>query len=80
MMERIKLDFMIYPEELKRCYVKEPVLIKVIDPESIFLTGILGESGRKMVKRGCRFYFTKKLADRLIKMGVARKVAKRRRG
>lgn len=71
-MKKIKLDFMICPDEMiKKCYVSNAVRIKIIDPESIFLTGILGESGRKMIKNGCEFLFTKKLAEKLILMGVA---------
>ncbi len=71
-MKKVKLQFMIVPEELKeKCYVKNPVKIKVIDPEAIFLTGILGESGKKMVKAGLMFYFEKELADRLIEKKIA---------
>ena len=71
----VKLKFMIVPEELaKKCFVPNPVRVKIVDPEAIFLTGILGESGRKMVKAGLLFYFTKPLATRLIKKGIAVKV------
>lgn len=73
--DKIALDFMIVPEELqKHCYVPNPVRIKIIDPEAIFLTGILGESGRKMVQRGLEFYFTKSLAYKLIEKKIAEEV------
>jgi len=72
---KIKLDFMICPDEMvKKCYVPNPIRIKIVEPKSIFITGILGESGKKMIENGCEFLFTKKLAYRLIKMGVAKKV------
>ena len=71
-MKRVKLSFMIVPSELEnKCYVPNPVRVKIVDPEAIFLTGILGESGRKMVKAGLEFYFEKKLAMKLIKLGIA---------
>ena len=76
MIKCIKLDFMICPDEMKKCYVSNPVRIRIIDPKSIFLTGILGESGRKMIKQGCEFYFTARLANKLIKIGVAIRVSK----
>ena len=72
MRKKVKLQFCICPSELKKCYVPDPVRIKITDPGSIFLTGILGESGRKMIQKGCEFFFTKKLAEKLIKMGVAK--------
>lgn len=71
-MRKIKLDFMVYPGFLiSHCIVPNAVLIKIIDPEAIFLTGILGESGRKLIKAEAPFYFTKKLANKLIKNKVA---------
>ena len=73
--KKVELTFMVVPEFLKsHCYIKNPVKIKVIDPEAIFLTGILGESGRKMIKAGIPFYFTKKLAENLIEKGIAIKI------
>jgi len=72
---KIKLTFMVVPEFLEtHCFIENPVKVKVIDPEAIFLTGILGESGRKMVKAGIPFYFEKKLAQKLIKKGIAKKI------
>lgn len=74
-MKKVELTFMVVPEFLKNhCVVKNPVKIKIIDPEAIFLTGILGESGRKMVKAGMPFYFKKSLANRLIAKGIAKKI------
>lgn len=57
-----------------KAYVPNPVRLLITDPEAIFITGILGESGRKLVLKGARFIFTKSIADKLIKNGVARKV------
>lgn len=66
---------MVVPELLKElAYVPDAVRIKIIDPEAIFLTGLLGESGRRLVKAGVEFYFTKKIADKLIKNKVAIKI------
>ena len=66
---------MVVPEELiKMCYVPNAVKVKIIDPEAIFLTGIFGESGRKMVKRGIPFYFEGKFAKKLIDKGIAKEV------
>lgn len=74
---KIKLSFMICPDEMvKHCYVPNAVRVKIIDPEAIFLTGILGESGRKMVKAGLEFYFTRKLAEKLISKKIAKEVKK----
>ena len=72
MSKKIKLDFMVVPEELaERAEVPNPVKVRIIDPEAIFLTGILGESGRALVKGGVSFYFTKALAQKLISRGIA---------
>ena len=74
-MKKVKLSFMVYPPFLQNnAYVPNAVLVKVIDPEAIFLTGILGESGRKLIKGGAPFYFTKKLANKLIKKGIAKEI------
>ena len=58
----------------KKCYVPNPIRVKITDPEAIFLTGLLGESGRNMILAGCEFYFTEKLALRLISMGIAKEI------
>lgn len=74
-MNKIKLDFLVDLEEIKkRAEVPNPVKIRFIDPDKIFLTGCFGESGRKMVKAGIPFNFTKKLADKFIKWKIAEKV------
>ena len=66
---------MVVPEQLAElAYVPGAVRCKVIDPAAIFLTGILGESGRKLVKAGIEFYFTKELAKKLIDKGIAEEV------
>ena len=56
------------------CYVPNAIKVKIVDPEAIFLLGILGESGRKMVKRGIPFYFEGKLAKKLIDKEIAKRV------
>ena len=71
-MKKVQLQFMVVPEELSRlAYVPDPVRCKIIDPEAIFLTGLLGESGKKLVKAGVEFYFTRKLANKLIAQQIA---------
>lgn len=66
---------MVDPEYLaNKCIVPNGIKCIIIDPEAIFLTGILGESGRKMVKAGFPFIFEKGLANKLISKGIARKV------
>lgn len=63
---------MVVPEQLsKMAYVPNPVKVKIVDPEAIFLTGLLGESGRHLVKAGVEFYFSKPLARRLIEKKIA---------
>ena len=74
-MKKVKLQFMVDPVELMdKAYVPNPVRVKVVDPEAIFLTGILGESGRKLVEAGVLFYFERKLAMKLIRKGIAKQV------
>ena len=71
-MKKVKLQFMVVPEQLAElAYVPDPVRIKVVDPEAIFLTGLLGESGRRLVKAGIEFYFERPLAMKLIEKGIA---------
>ncbi len=73
--KRVKLQFMIVPEFLeRRCYVPNRVKLLITDPEAIFLTGILGESGKKMVKAGLPFYFEKRLAKKLIDKNIAEEI------
>jgi len=54
-------------------YVPNPILVKIVKPDNIFITGILGKSGIKLMERGVRFLFEKELALELIRMGVAEK-------
>lgn len=71
---------MIVPELLAtKAYVPNSVRVKIVDPEAIFLMGILGESGRKLVKAGIELYVsnkkwpgeTKSLAQKLIEKKIA---------
>lgn len=68
MKDKIKLQFKVDPD-----YLRDNTI--VIDPESIFITGILGESGRRMIRDGAPFIFTRTLAEKLISHGVAKKIA-----
>lgn len=73
--DKVKLKFMVDPVELGRlAYIENAVKIKIIDCEAIFLTGILGESGRKLVQAGLSFYFEEKLARKLIEKKIAEEV------
>lgn len=72
---KVQLEFMVVPEYLtSHCEIVDPVKIKVVDPDAIFLTGILGESGRKMVQAGIPFLFTRRIAEKLIASGIAEKI------
>jgi len=72
MATKVRLQFMVDPDELNRlAYVPEAIRVKIIDAEAIFLLGILGESGRELVKAGLAFYFEGKLAKKLINKGIA---------
>lgn len=74
-MEKIELQFMVVPELLSSlAFVPDPIRVKIIDPEAIFLTGLLGESGKRLVKAGIEFYFTRVLAQKLIIKGIAEEV------
>lgn len=74
-MKKVKLQFMVVPEQLaSMAYVSNPIRVKIIDPEAIFLTGLLGESGRRLVKAGVEFYFEKTLAYKLIEKKIAKQV------
>ena len=68
----IQLDFRVDPEYLaNETEVPDAVRIVFTDPDAIFLTGVLGESGRKMVLGGAPFYFRRELAEKFIRMGIA---------
>jgi len=76
---KVKLQFMVVPELLKTmAEVPNPVRVRIIDPQAIFLTGLLGESGKRLVRAGIEFYFTKTLAVKLIRLGIAIPVLGRR--
>lgn len=69
---KTELQFCVDPDYLRdSTFVHDPVKILIIQPESIFITGILGESGRRMIADGAPFIFTRELAEKLIKHGVA---------
>jgi hypothetical protein len=71
-MKKVELQFMVVPELLKElAYVSNPVRVKIIDTDAIFINGLLGESGKKLIKGGIEFYFTKELADKLIEKNIA---------
>jgi hypothetical protein len=71
-MKKVRLAFMVDPVALAElAYVPNPVKVKIVDPEAIFLMGILGESGRKLVEAGVLFYFEEALAQKLIAKGIA---------
>ncbi len=71
----IKLEYMVDPDEIKkRCYVQDPIKIRIFDSMSPLLEGILGESGRKMADAGLTFIFTRSLARVLIQGRVAAEV------
>ena len=72
-MRKVKLQFMVYKLE-EIAYVPNPIKIKIIKPKNIFISGILGKSGIRLVERGICFLFEKKLAMELIKMGVAKEI------
>ena len=74
-MDKVKLKFMVDPEYLKNhTYIEDPVRVIIVDPEAIFITGILGESGREMVKAGFPFIFDRDIADKLISAGIAEEI------
>ena len=70
---------MIVPELLRDMVeVHDRVRLKIIDPESIFITGMLGESGQKFIEHGLEFYFTRELAEKLISKGIAMEVIEKK--
>ena len=69
---KLQLDFMVDPEYLSsHCEVEDAVRIVFSDPEAVFITGILGESGRRMVLAGFPFIFKRTLAEKFIRLGIA---------
>lgn len=70
-MKKVKLDFMVVPEHLKtKAYVPDKVRIRIINPEEIFVMGLLGKSGIKLVDK-VDWYFVGWLARKMIKNGIA---------
>ena len=78
MKKKVELQFMVDPQALaESAYVPDAVKVRLVDPEAIFLSGILGESGRKLVNAGILFYFEWQLARRLIAKGIAEEAVER---
>jgi len=74
-MKKVKLDFMVVPEHLETFgHVPKKVRLRFIMPESIVLNRMLGDSGRKLVRAGAHFYFTKEIAKYFIDNKIAEKV------
>jgi len=67
------LQFKVDPDFLRDCTeVIDPVRIKITAPESICISGILGESGRKMIADWAPFiFYASSLAEKLIRNGLA---------
>ena len=60
------------PEQLEKlAEVEDPIKIKITDPEAIFALGLLGDSGRELVRNGIEFYFTRRIAEKLINSDIA---------
>ena len=71
-MEKIKLKFRVDPDYLKNnTEVVDAVRIKFIDPEKVFVLGLLGESGRTMVMAGAIFEFERQQAEWMIGQKIA---------
>ena len=60
----IKADFIVDPEYLKKVKVEDPVAVKIINISNITF---LGETGKKMAEAGFKFFFTRKLAEKLVR-------------
>ena len=70
-MGKVKLQFKVDPDWLRdQTEIDNPVRVRVIRPDLLFLTGLLGESGREMVKAGFPFIFEGTLAKELIEKGI----------
>ncbi len=71
-MEKVKLKFRVDPEYLmNNTEVIDPVRIKFIDPEKVFVMGMLGESGRTMMLDGAVFEFERGQAEWMIEQKIA---------
>ncbi len=71
-MEKLKLKFRVDPDYLKNnTEVIDAIRIKFIDPEKVFVLGMLGESGRTMMLDGAIFEFEREQAEWMIEQKIA---------
>ena len=71
-MKKVKLRYMVVPEELKnKAYVKDAVKVRIINVEALVCMGYLGESGKKLADAEIPFYFEELDARKLIDLGLA---------
>ena len=72
---RIKLDYMVNPDELKQlAYVENPIWAKIIVSGAVEFNGNLGNSGRKLADAGLSFCFEADVAKELVKMGLVEEI------
>jgi hypothetical protein len=70
--EKIKLKFRVDPDYLKNnTEVVDAIRLKFIDPEKVFVLGLLGESGRTMMLNGAVFEFERGQAEWMIEQKIA---------
>ncbi len=68
----IQLKFRVDPDYLKNnTEVIDPVRIRSIDPEKVYVLGMLGESGRTMMLDGAIFEFERAQAEWMIEQKIA---------
>lgn len=71
-MGKVVLKFRVDPDYLKaNTEVIDPVRIRFIDPEKVYVLGMLGESGRTMMLDGAIFEFERKQAEWMIEQHIA---------
>jgi len=71
-MESIELLFQVDPKYLtEHTYVKNPVKVQILKPNSKLMSRYLGASGKRMAKAGFPFYFEESIAKELLKKKVA---------
>jgi len=71
-MEKVKLKFRVDPDYLKNnTVVEDAVRIRFIDPDKVFVLGLLGESGRTMMLNGAIFEFERSQAKWMIEQKIA---------
>lgn len=74
-MPKVKLNFRVDPDYLKNnTEVPNAVRIRFINPEKVFVLGLLGESGRTMMMDGAVFEFEKEQAEWMIEQKIAVRV------